>query len=152
MSDLPVGTRIIPIDNENYPEGSAVIVSPGEHQRIMEYTVLFDNDDTDLYYLNKSNVEVVEGTVRGDVLLEAKQLIEGDRNITYGEPTQNFTNIAGMWNILFAHKLNEPFTPRDVAQAMIALKQCRTITQPKRDNFVDIAGYAAIGWEAEQAK
>lgn len=89
---------------------------------------------------------------RGALLREAEGLITGDRNKSYGSPTQNFTNIADLWNVQFRHKLVEGqrFTATDVAIAMIHVKQARLIAQPKRDNFVDIAGYAACGWEAQE--
>jgi hypothetical protein len=88
---------------------------------------------------------------RAAVLREAEGLITGDRNKSYGSPTENFTNIADLWNVQFRHKLQDGqrFTPTDVATAMIHVKQARLIAQPKRDNFVDIAGYAGCGWEAE---
>lgn len=89
-------------------------------------------------------------TIRRQVLEEAADLIDGDRNVTYGTPTQNFTNIAEMWNTRFKHMLasGQEFTASDVADAMILLKVCRNIAQTKRDNYTDLAGYAACGWEA----
>lgn len=88
-------------------------------------------------------------TPRGRVLREAENLITGDRNQTYGSPTQNFQNTADIWNALMGHKFKDghSFTPTDVANLMIGLKLARMVAQPKRDNFVDIAGYAACGWE-----
>lgn len=88
-------------------------------------------------------------TPRGKILREAEGLITGDRNQTYGSPTQNFQNTADMWNVLLRHKFKdgEKITPTDVANLMVALKLARMVAQPKRDNFVDIAGYAACGWE-----
>lgn len=87
---------------------------------------------------------------RVEVLNEAAGLIDGDRNVTYGTPTQNFTNIAEMWTTRFRHKLkdNEEFDAADVADAMILLKVARNVAQKKRDNYVDLAGYAGCGWEA----
>jgi uncharacterized protein DUF6378 len=90
-----------------------------------------------------------ENTEREEVLFEAARLIVGDRNQTYGSPTENFQNTADMWNALLGHKLKEgqKITPTEVATLMIALKLARTVAQPKRDNFVDIAGYAGCGWQ-----
>lgn len=49
-----------------------------------------------------------------------------------------------MWSILFERQ----FTPHDVALAMICLKLSRiTWTPGQMDSWVDIAGYAACGWE-----
>jgi hypothetical protein len=134
---------------------SAIAVLSKYDKEEDEWLVVYENGDD--VWVPTGELTLVKSeqteTLRGGVLLEAKTLIEGDRNITYGEPTQNFTNIAGMWNILFAHKLKEDLTPADVAQAMIALKQCRMITeQKKRDSWVDLAGYAAIGFEAATAE
>lgn len=90
-------------------------------------------------------------TPRESLLNEAKTLVHSDRNATYGEPTQNFSDTAALWNIQFSHKLREPFTADDVAQAMIGLKLARIKAANKRDNWVDIAGYAACGWECVEA-
>lgn len=91
-----------------------------------------------------------ERTPREGVLSEAATLITGDRNQTYGSPTQNFTDTANVWNTILRRKLKdgESIQPGEVASMMIALKLVRNIAQEKRDNFVDIAGYAACGWEA----
>ena len=87
---------------------------------------------------------------RVEILEEAAGLIDGERNVTYGTPTQNFTNIGEMWTTRFRHKLKdgEEFNASDVADAMILLKVARNIAQKKRDNYVDLAGYAGCGWEA----
>ena len=87
-------------------------------------------------------------TPRGDVLAEADELIHGERNNAYGSPTQNFTDIAALWSVLLARKLAEPIEPREVADMMIAMKLARNTVGFKRDNYVDIAGYAGCGWEA----
>ena len=52
-----------------------------------------------------------------------------------------------MWTALFRHMLKEgaAFEPRHVAMAMIQLKCSREIHQRKRDNWVDMAGYASCG-------
>jgi hypothetical protein len=94
-------------------------------------------------------IERTPSTIRGELLDEAKLLIEGDRNKTYGSPTQNFQNTAELFTTLLRHKLKdgEVIQPHEVATLMIALKLARTIAEPKRDNFVDIAGYAACGYE-----
>lgn len=88
---------------------------------------------------------------RGGVLDEAKSLICGDRNSQYGPPSQDFERTAGMMNALFGHMLQEgkAFKSRDVAWIMMMVKASRSQHAPKRDNYVDAAGYAACGWECE---
>ena len=81
---------------------------------------------------------------RADLLAEAANLIDGDRNATYGPPTQDFERIAGMWTILFGRQ----FQAHEVAMALISLKLSRMVHAPgKRDNWTDTAGYAGCGWE-----
>lgn len=95
-----------------------------------------------------------EVTPRASVLREAESLITGDRNKAYGSPTQNFTNTAEIWTALIRHKLKdgEVLTPAEVASFMIGLKLARTVGEPKRDNWVDMAGYAGCGYEASEGE
>lgn len=73
-----------------------------------------------------------------DVLEEALRLTSGDRQNSYGPPDQDFDRTARMWTAL----KGVDFSSRDVALFMIALKLSRETHQRKRDNAVDIAGYA----------
>jgi hypothetical protein len=83
-------------------------------------------------------------TVRGGVLDEAKGYITQDRNTDYGTPESNFQTIAQFWSTY----LGTDVTAIDVATMMILMKCSRLQTSPtKRDNWVDIAGYAACGGE-----
>jgi len=76
-----------------------------------------------------------------DVLEEALRITQGDRNPSYGPPDQNFQRTAAMWSAL----KGVHFEAREVAMFMIALKLSRETHQRKRDNWVDIAGYARCG-------
>lgn len=91
-------------------------------------------------------------TPRGGILDEARELIHGERNVAYGSPTENFERIAGIWNVQLGDKLKAPITAQEVALLMIGVKLGRAVNQPKRDNFVDIAGYAACGFEAGETE
>lgn len=75
------------------------------------------------------------------ILQEAERLVYGDRNAQYGPPTQDFDRTAKMWSALKGAE----FTARDVAMFMICLKLSRETHQKKRDNWVDMAGYADCG-------
>ena len=93
-------------------------------------------------------------SLRAALLREAERLITGDRNQTYGSPTQNFTNTAEIWTAQMRHKLapGVVFEAHDVAALMIGLKLARLQADPKKlDTWVDLAGYAACGGEAAEA-
>ena len=80
---------------------------------------------------------------RESALLEAHRLVHGDRGHNYGHPIEDFQRTANIWNVLFGGKADgSPFEPHDVPLAMIAVKLSRETHITKRDNRVDIAGYA----------
>ena len=80
-----------------------------------------------------------------DILEEARDLIRGDRASSYGDAKASFERIASLWT---AYKGVE-ITAKDVAAMMILLKVSRGVTSAKRDNWLDIIGYAALGSEIE---
>ena len=80
--------------------------------------------------------------VRQEILAEAALIVATDRNTDYGDPEDNFLQIAALWEAYTATS----FTATDVAVMMILMKVARVTTSPgKRDHWVDIAGYAACG-------
>lgn len=80
------------------------------------------------------------------VLQEANRIIYGDREQTYGDPAQNFDATASLWNGYLHAKYrvtgSMDFNALDVAHMMMLLKMAREIHMHKRDNVVDMAGYA----------
>lgn len=76
----------------------------------------------------------------GDLILsEAASLVHGDRGANYGHPIHDFTRTGRMWGAI----LGIPDVPPEkVALCMIAVKMSRECNSSKRDNAVDIAGYA----------
>ena len=84
-----------------------------------------------------------EGTTES-ILDEAKGLTAGSRQADYGHPRDDFARTAAMWNGILAAKLREgaAITATDVPLCLIAVKLARQAHRHKRDNLVDIAGYA----------
>lgn len=82
-------------------------------------------------------VEPDTATEPTSILLEANELIYGERAAAYGPVTANFGRIAVRWSQIFGIDV----TPEQVGLAMIDLKISRHLNSPKRDNLVDIAGY-----------
>ena len=76
------------------------------------------------------------------VLAEAEHVTSGERQKDYGHPRDDFARTAAMWNGLLAGKLRAPITAIDIPLCMIAVKLAREAHRHKRDNLVDIAGYA----------
>jgi hypothetical protein len=79
------------------------------------------------------------------ILSEAADIVGNSRQDDYGDPTEDFNRISTIWSTLLENKLQTELTPGDVAVMMIALKLSRAAFKHKRDNWVDIAGYAQCG-------
>ncbi|HEC65468.1 MAG TPA: hypothetical protein ENI23_09245 [bacterium] len=82
-----------------------------------------------------------------NILEEANDIVHGDRNEAYGHPKDNHNTTA----IFFSHFLQRKYgvgtTPlldaEDVCFFNILQKISRSAESYRRDNLVDIAGYAA---------
>jgi len=80
---------------------------------------------------------------REAVLARALDLITGDRAKTYGNASDNLQRIATMWGVVLGCEV----TRQQVADCMILVKIARNVENATYDSYVDICGYAAIGWE-----
>lgn len=89
-------------------------------------------------------------SLRTDLLEEANQLVTGDRNNSYGEPHQDFARSAGALTALgYRGPDGRELQAHDIAIIISTVKMSRLMWSPlKRDSWVDIAGYAACGYEA----
>ena len=81
-----------------------------------------------------------------EILTEAKKLIGGNRHKDYGDKLTNHQNIAALWSIF----LRKEVTPHDAAVCMALVKVARLMHQHKKDNYIDLAAYAAIAGEIEE--
>ena len=85
---------------------------------------------------------------RSKILMEADELINGDREQDYGTPQESFGCIADMWTAYLGH----PVTAADVCNMMVLLKVARLRNGPHRDSNVDGAGYMALGAEMSEGE
>lgn len=86
---------------------------------------------------------------KNDILDKAKNIINGERQGTYGNAEDNFASIAAFWSTY----LNTPIDSTDVANMMILMKVARNSSGVyKDDNHIDICGYAALGGEIAAGK
>lgn len=95
-----------------------------------------------------------EDSARAVLLDEAKSLVLGDRNNSYGPPTQDFARSAAMMSALgYTGPDQRELKAHDVALLITCVKMSRLTWQSdKRDSWVDIAGYAACGWECVESE
>lgn len=84
----------------------------------------------------------MSANIREVLLAQAEQLVNGDRNVDYGDPNADFERTADMWSAYLGH----PVAKHDVAAMMCLLKISRIAwSADKWDSWVDLAGYAACG-------
>ena len=82
---------------------------------------------------------MVQSRNRFSILDEAKKSVE-TKEKSYSSPLVNMQRIALLWTIHLEH----PITPEQVADCMILVKLARSRNKYKKDNQIDIAGYAQV--------
>jgi hypothetical protein len=81
---------------------------------------------------------------RKEILDTASTLVSGDRHEQHGDAKENFGTIGQLWQAY----LGTPVSAYDVAMMMTLFKVGRAKTGSMNDdNFIDAAGYIAIGGE-----
>lgn len=94
------------------------------------------------------SVEVMQKKVKAGskeaILEEARRLVHLERIQEYGHPLDDFSRTAGMATAMLSNKLMAGCTisPEEVGLFMILVKVSRQVNKSKRDNMVDVAGYA----------
>lgn len=68
---------------------------------------------------------------------EAKEIVDGKRQEDYGNISDSFLRIAGLWSAYTGFTLDK----YDVAKMMMLLKISRAKHGNHRDSYVDIVGY-----------
>ena len=87
---------------------------------------------------------------RGEVLDNARECVCKNRNDSYGEPEDNFRNIANLWNDYLLQKYDfKKITPVDIGIMMALLKIARMAGKANDDNYVDGIGYLACACEID---
>jgi len=80
---------------------------------------------------------------RTEILETAANLINGDRQNTYGTPQDNFGAVASMWSAYLGREV----AASDVCCMMALLKIARLRNGPHEDSSIDGAAYLALGAE-----
>lgn len=90
-------------------------------------------------------------------LTTALGYVSKDRNTSYGDPEDNFKNIAEVWHaqgyaFVDAQGNVRSLEPTDVALMMAGMKLARLKYNPTHDDsWIDLAGYAACGMDTANA-
>ena len=107
------------------------------HPVYHNFTPLFSNE-------NKGDASKTTANTRSQVLDEAYNLINGDRQDDYGTPQESFGTLAALWS----EYLGVSLRPSQVAMCLALLKVARQKHGPKKqDTYVDAAGYCALAAE-----
>lgn len=96
-------------------------------------------------------------TRREEILDGARDAVLKQRNNSYGPPTQDFDRTARILNSMGFSIVDEagnvaPISSHHVAVIQIAVKLSRITWAPThKDSWLDVAGYAACGFECAMA-
>lgn len=85
------------------------------------------------------NVALKPHTIPESALQEAQRLVHGNRGTDYGHPIDDYTRTGRMWGAILGIG---DIDPRIACLMMGAVKISREVNKHKRDNLVDLAGYA----------
>lgn len=84
-------------------------------------------------------VREIAGSELDTILEEARKITDGSRNIEYGGAKESFKQISTLANYLGVN-----ISPTSVVKVLIAVKLSRETTHHRRDNLVDLCGYARL--------
>lgn len=87
------------------------------------------------------------------ILTAAANAVCGERNDSYGPPSEDFATQAAMISAYLTRSNGYLVivTATDIAPIMICVKLGRQAHTAKQDNWIDIAGYAACGAECDHS-
>ena len=74
------------------------------------------------------------------ILSEAEDIVNGSRQSDYGDANESFSRIATIASVMTGKDL----LPEDCCAVMMAVKLVRESFNHKRDNLVDLCGYAEL--------
>ena len=123
-----------------------------------DYYILSGADDVERWkFCDEMLCDASDGSSvheRAKILDEAAKIICSDRNDEYGEPEDNFEVIGKLWGAFLTARCAPVGTEiemgaAEVAEMMALFKIGRLASAycPKRDSFVDCAGYIACAGE-----
>ncbi len=104
------------------------------------------------YNLRKDKMDVIFEEIKTEnksILSEAEEIVNGNRQSDYGDAANNFHRIANVVNSMYP-QLN--INAQQCCAVLMAVKLIREGFRHKRDNLVDLCGYAHIMNEINDRK
>ena len=98
----------------------------------------FEREDK-CYVLFIEFKDIVEEN-KQSILSEAEEIVNGSRHSDYGNARESFGRIATIASVMTGKELS----PEDCCAVLMAVKLVRESFAHKRDNLVDLCGYAHI--------
>ena len=74
------------------------------------------------------------------ILSEAEEIVNGSRHSDYGDAKESFGRVATIASVMTGKEL----APEDCCAVLMAVKLVRESFNHKRDNLVDLCGYAEL--------
>ena len=119
----------------------AIVLLPGwrdSHGTTIELSVA-RSVGADVFEFDEAITEYLRGLQDEPITVEAYRLVGGDRRSAYGHPREDFARTGRMWAAILGI---DEVPPEKVGLCMAALKISRECNAHKRDNLVDLCGYA----------
>lgn len=118
------------------------VIAVGDHGEVelqIDYlTFLFDPE-----WLERVEEETKTSILTEDyksILTEAESILNGQREVDYGDAMESFEKIAQLASLI----TNKDLDAETCCAVMMAVKLTRESFKHKRDNLVDLVGYAEI--------
>ena len=93
--------------------------------------------------LRKDKMNVIFKEIKTEnksILSEAEEIVNGSRHSDYGDAKESFSRIATIASVMTGKEL----APEDCCAVLMAVKLVRESFAHKRDNLVDLCGYAEL--------
>ena len=74
------------------------------------------------------------------ILSEAEEIVNGSRQSDYGDAKESFSRVATIASVMTGKELS----PEDCCAVLMAVKLVRESFAHRRDNLVDLCGYAEL--------
>lgn len=94
----------------------------------------------DKHYVSFIEFKDIVEENKQSILSEAEEIVNGSRQSDYGDANESFSRIATIASVMTGKELS----PEDCCAVMMAVKLVRESFNHKRDNLVDLCGYAHI--------